>query len=148
MKTHLITGGGSGIGAAITDALFARGDQLVLLARAESRAYEMRKRWPNSMTVVADLADPNEVADLLAAADLPERLDSVVHSAGVGALSTVSEADPRQWTSVLAINLVSPAVLTRACLSPLRRAGGTVVFINSGAGLNAGPGWSPYSASK
>ena len=46
------------------------------------------------------------------------------------------------------MNLVAPAVLTRLCLPALRAAAGTVVLVNSGAGLVAHPGWSAYAASK
>lgn len=148
MKTHLITGAGSGIGAAIADALYERGDHLVLVARSAGRGAELTLRWPGSQLVVADLAQPASLPEILAAADLPSGLDSVVHSAGVGEMSPVSETDPDLWTAVLAVNLVAPAVLTGACLPAVRQARGTVVFINSGAGLSSGPGWSPYSSSK
>ena len=148
MKTHLITGAGSGIGAAIADALHARGDRLVLVARSEDRGSELLARWPGSSPVIADLAAPETLADAVEAVGLPEGLDSVIHSAGIGDMSPTSEADAAMWTSVLAVNLVSPAVLTGSCLPALRRAQGTVVFINSGAGLTAHAGWSPYSASK
>ena len=148
MKSHLITGAGSGIGAAIADLLHDRGDRLVLIARSASRGEEQAVRWPGSAVVVADLNDPEATADALAKAWLPEALDSVVHSAGIGTMGRVSEVDPVAFTSVLAVNLVSPAVVTSACLPAVRRARGVVVFINSGAGLSSGPGWSPYSASK
>ena len=46
------------------------------------------------------------------------------------------------------VNLLAPAVLTRLCLPALREARGTVVFVNSGAGLAAHPQWSAYAASK
>ena len=48
----------------------------------------------------------------------------------------------------LDVNLVSPALLTRACLPALRAAGGIVVFVNSAAGLSAGATWAAYAASK
>lgn len=148
MKTHLITGAGSGIGAAVADALAARGDRLVLIARSKARGKELATRWPGSAIVVADLNAPEAAALALAEASLPEELHSVVHSAGIGGMGPVSDVDPVAFTSVLAVNLVSPAVVTKACLPAVRRAGGVVLFINSGAGLSSGPGWSPYSASK
>ena len=46
------------------------------------------------------------------------------------------------------MNLTSAALLTRAALPALRVTGGTVVFVNSGQGLNASPGWSAYAVSK
>ena len=46
------------------------------------------------------------------------------------------------------MNLVAPAALTRVALPALRAARGTVVFVNSGSGLRANPGWAAYAASK
>ena len=144
MPTHLITGAGSGIGAALTDVLHARGDSLVLLARTTERADELSRRWDGASTLVADLSD----AASLAALELPDSLDSVVHAAGVVDLGTVAELTAEQWREHLEVNLVAPAELTRVALPALRAARGTVVFVNSGAGLNANPHWAPYAASK
>jgi NAD(P)-dependent dehydrogenase (short-subunit alcohol dehydrogenase family) len=148
MRTHLVTGAGSGIGEAIADQLHTRGDRLVLVARSAERGAELLARWPGSTLLIADLADPVATAEAMTAGELPGALDSVVHSAGIGEMAPIAEADPQLWTSVLAVNLSAPALLTAACLPALRRGGGTVVFINSGAGLSSGPGWAPYSASK
>ncbi len=144
MPTHLITGAGSGIGAALTDVLHARGDSLLLLARSSERAEELGARWGGATTLVADLADAPSLADL----DLPDSLDSVVHAAGVVDLGTVAELTAEQWRQHLDVNLVAPAELTRLVLPALRAAHGTVVFVNSGAGLHANPQWAPYAASK
>ncbi|MGL5824247.1 MAG: SDR family oxidoreductase [Nocardioides sp.] len=148
MKTHLVTGAGSGIGAAIAESLHRRGDQLVLVVRSADRGAELTVRWPGSVTVVADLEDPPTTEAALRTAALPGELDSVVHCAGIGRFGAVQAVDAATWHNVLSVNLIGPAVLTRACLPALRRRRGTAVFINSGAGLNAGPGWSTYAASK
>jgi NAD(P)-dependent dehydrogenase (short-subunit alcohol dehydrogenase family) len=79
---------------------------------------------------------------------LPERLDSVVHAAGVVALGTVADLSVQDWARQLRVNLVAPAALTRVALPALRAARGTVVLVNSGAGLFAHPQWSAYAASK
>lgn len=144
MTTHLITGAGSGIGAALTDRLHARGDGLVLLARSEERAGQLAASYDGATVVVADLEHPESVESL----DLPDRLDSVVHAAGVVALGPVAELSVADWASQLRVNLVAPAALTRVALPALRAARGTVVLVNSGAGLHAHPQWSAYAASK
>ena len=145
MATHLITGAGSGIGMAVADALQARGDDLVLLARTDERAAQRAERFPGCTTIVADLADP----DALDRVDgIPDRLDSLLHVAGIVELSTVAELDTRHLREQLDVNLVSPMLLTRACLPGLRAAHGIVVFVNSSAGLSAGTSWAAYAASK
>ena len=80
--------------------------------------------------------------------ELPDTLDSVVHAAGVVELGTVEELTREQWREQLDVNLLAPAELTRLALPALRAARGTVVFVNSGAGLRANPTWSAYAASK
>lgn len=148
MGTHLITGAGSGIGEAVTERLAERGDELWLLARDAGRARELAGRFPGARTVVGDLADPDKLSWALGHQELPERLDSLLHIAGVVDLGEVVELTPKLWTRQLAVNLVSPAELTRLMLPQLRAAQGHVVFVNSGAGLRANAQWGAYAASK
>ena len=146
MATHLLTGAGSGIGAALAERLLERGDALVALARSTERAHDLRGDLPDATVLVADLTDPAAVE--AAGAQLPDALDSVVHAAGVVDLGPVASLTTQVWQEQLAVNLVAPAVLTRVALPALRAARGTVVFVNSGAGLAANPRWSAYAASK
>lgn len=142
--THLVTGAGSGIGAVVADRLRSRGDTVVLVARSEDRAGELRERFDGAQVLAADLADPAAVAAL----ELPASLDSVVHAAGVVELGRVEHLTARQWRDQLDVNLLSPAELTRVALPALRAARGTVVFVNSGSGLRANASWAAYAASK
>lgn len=148
MPTHLITGAGAGIGAAVAKALAGRGDELVLVARNEARAHRLREEYPGCRTLVADLAEPLALADALAEQELPGRLDSLVHVAGVVELGPVSEQNATVWRRTMDVNVLAPAELTRLCLPALRASRGHVVLVNSGAGLRANPGWSSYAASK
>jgi short-subunit dehydrogenase len=141
----LVTGAGSGIGAAVADALHGRGDELVLLARNDQRAEDLRTRYDGADVRVADLAESGTLG--AAVADIDE-LDAVVHSAGVIELGPVGELPLDHLTGQLWVNLVAPTELTRALLPALRAARGTVVFVNSSAGLVASPQWGAYAASK
>lgn len=148
MAVHLVTGAGSGIGESVADALAERGDDLVLLARNEERAAALSRRYPRASLLVADLAEPVALADTLAGQRLPQRLDSVVHAAGVAELGTVEELGAAAWRRTLDVNVVAVAELTRLLLPALRAARGHVLLVNSGSGLRANPGWSAYAASK
>jgi NAD(P)-dependent dehydrogenase (short-subunit alcohol dehydrogenase family) len=131
-RAHLVTGAASGIGLEVADRLSERGDRVVRLTRD-----------------VLDLADAVAVARW--AADFAEeldRLDSVLHVAGTVDLGPVAELDVAVWQRHLAVNLTAPAALTGPLLPALRAAGGTVVFVNSSAGLVANAQWSAYAASK
>jgi NAD(P)-dependent dehydrogenase (short-subunit alcohol dehydrogenase family) len=125
-RTHLVTGAASGIGLELADRLAARGDRVVRLTRE-----------------VVDLEDAVAVARWATdfVEDL-ERLDSLLHVAGTVDLGTVAELDVSVWQRHLDVNLTAPAVLTAHLLPALRAAGGTVVFVNSSAGLVAHPSWS------
>lgn len=129
-KTHLVTGGSSGIGACLVDRLRARGDEVMAPTRAD-----------------IDLGAPMAIEAWAATSGI-EHLDSLVHCAGVVDLAPVADFDRAAWESTLAVNLLAPAALTSAMLPALRAASGTVVFVNSGAGINAHPDWGSYAASK
>ncbi|AEW96679.1 short-chain dehydrogenase/reductase SDR [Streptantibioticus cattleyicolor NRRL 8057 = DSM 46488] len=148
MTTHLITGAGSGIGAAVTQRLADRGDDLWLLARDAGRAKELAERHPGARTLVGDLAEPERLSWAFGHQELPDRLDSLLHIAGVVDLGTVGELTPKVWQRTLAANLLAPAELTRLLLPQLRLARGHVLFVNSGAGLTAHAEWGAYAASK
>ncbi|MFE6691901.1 SDR family oxidoreductase [Streptomyces sp. NPDC057743] len=148
MGTHLITGAGSGIGAAVARRLAERGEELWLLARDAGRAKELTERFPGARTLVGDLANPEKLDWAFGQQALPERLDSIQHIAGVIELGAVGDLPAKAWQRQLAVNLVAPAEITRLLLPLVRVARGDVVFVNSGAGLAANANWGGYAASK
>ncbi len=145
---HLITGAGSGIGDAVARRLLDRGDQVIAVARDAGRAREIAAQLPGASTLVADLSQPGRISWALSKQHLPERIDSLLHVAGIVDLGTVADLAPTLWDQQLAVNLVAPAELTRLLLPVLRVSRGQVVFVNSGAGLRANAGWGAYAASK
>lgn len=148
MATHVITGAGSGIGASVARRLHARGDEVVLVARDAGRAKELAEAYPGARTLVGDLANPDRLSWAFSHQALPERVDSLLHIAGVVDLGTVGELGLKAWRSQLDVNLLAPVELTRLFLPQLRVSQGHVLFVNSGAGLHAHAEWSAYAASK
>lgn len=147
-RTHVVTGAGSGIGAALTGRLHDRGDRLVLVVRSEDRAADLVREFPGATPFVADLADPAAVESALADGALGDRIESLVHVAGAVELATVADLNLADWQRHLDVNLTAPMLLTRALLPQLRAGRGTVVFVNSTSGIKANPTWSAYNASK
>lgn len=143
MPTALITGAAGGIGSAIAEAL-APTHTLLLAGRPSTRLDALAARlgaptWP------LDLTDQEAIE---AAAEPLTELDVLVHNAGVSHPGRFDESIPEQWRACFEVNVTGPVALTLALLPALRAARGHVVFINSGAGLNASPGLAAYSASK
>lgn len=143
---HVVTGAGSGIGLALAQRLADRGDDLVLLARSDARAAELAGTFAQAQVLVADLADPGTLNGIGRQVD--GAVDTLLHVAGVVDLAPVERLRLADWEEQVTVNLTAPAVLTRELLPHLRAARGTVVFINSSAGLTASAEWSAYAASK
>ncbi|RZT89214.1 NADP-dependent 3-hydroxy acid dehydrogenase YdfG [Pseudonocardia sediminis] len=148
----LVTGASQGIGAAVARLLAPRYDLLLGgrdAGRLETVASELTGGPGSAQIWPVELTDD---AALATAVDGIDRLDVLVHSAGVGMLGTVAETDADTWRRQFEVNVVAVAELTRLLLPALRAAGADggsdVVLVNSGAGLAARPGWGSYAASK
>ncbi|MFE6863346.1 SDR family oxidoreductase [Nocardia sp. NPDC057668] len=140
----LITGASRGLGAAIAREL-APTHRLLLGARTPRALEPILDELPGATGWPVDLTDYPAVAR---ATETIERLDVVVHNAGIADLGTIADSSVAQWRNTLEGNLIAVAELTRLLLPALRAANGHVVLINSGAGLRANPGWGVYAASK
>ena len=75
-------------------------------------------------------------------------LDVLIHNAGVAYPGRVAETSVEEWQTTMQVNVIGAVALTLPLLPALRSAGGHVVFINSGAGINASPGLASYTSSK
>jgi len=142
--TALITGASKGVGAATARALSATHD--VLLGGRDAAALDrLAAELPGARPWKVEITDDAALA--VACADI-ERLEVLVHSAGVGDIGTIADSTTQLWRTTFDINVVAVAELTRLLLPALRTARGHVVMINSGAGFTARPGWGAYAASK
>jgi NADP-dependent 3-hydroxy acid dehydrogenase YdfG len=142
--TALITGASRGIGAAVAAALAPTHDLLlggrdIEALKAKAASLPSATPWPVELTDEAALARATAEID---------RLDVLVHSAGVATLGTVGQTPVEVWRTTMEVNVVAVAELTRQLLPALRAARGQVVLINSGAGQRANPNWGAYAASK
>ncbi|WP_104178948.1 SDR family oxidoreductase [Arthrobacter sp. B0490] len=138
----LVTGGGSGLGAAIVQGVLAAGGTPVVLDRDISRVTGVK-------AFEVDVSDREAVeAAVREAAETMDGLDAVVTAAGIdrcGALDTVP-AD--QWEKVIGVNLMGTASTARAALPYLKQTHGRVVTIASTLGIKAVGDATAYCASK
>ncbi len=142
-KSALVTGSIGGIGLATARALAAQGCAVMLNGFAEPAAIEARREEIAGAHGVAvgyhgaDLTDPAQIADLVAATVAGHGgLDILVNNAVVRAFAPVEAFDPADWDRALAVNLSAPFHLIRLALPHMRRAGwGRIVNIASVMGL-------------
>ncbi len=140
----LVTGASRGIGRAVAQALSPTHHVLVG-GRDADLVTEVVRSMESAEPFVVDLTNEPRVTAALAGV---ERLDVLVHSAGLLAFGSLAESTTQEWRDLLELNVIAPVTLTRLLLPALRAAHGLVVFINSGAGLVTHRGFSAYSASK
>ena len=145
----LVTGGTSGIGAAIVARLRADGAAVVFTGRDARRGEEVARRTGSSF-VRADVRDPDAVGgSVREAVALLGGLDAVVLNAGVLHEAPLWDAADSAWDTVLETNLIGPYRYVLACLPELRRSGGgSLVITSSDAGVWPETAIGAYSVSK
>jgi meso-butanediol dehydrogenase/(S,S)-butanediol dehydrogenase/diacetyl reductase len=144
----LVTGGGSGIGAAITRRLAADGWEVCITGRRGQPLEEVGGET-GALAVVADAGDPGDAERAVASAlEAFGRLDLLVCNAGISVDGTVEEQSPDGWDAVLRTNLTGAFLVARSALPALVRSRGAVVTISSDAGLRAGPASAAYCTAK
>lgn len=140
MKTVLITGGGSGIGAGLAAAFHAKGAQVIIAGRTRDRLDAVASRHPGMKVELVDVADADQVAALAArmAAAWPA-LDMVINNAGVQSLLDFREGvDPSTIAREIDVNLKGVILVANAMLPLLRRQPKSWL-VNVGSGLGYVP---------
>jgi NADP-dependent 3-hydroxy acid dehydrogenase YdfG len=142
LPVALITGASRGIGRAIADDL-ASTHHLLLGGRDRAALEALASSYPSAEPFAVDVRE-------VSAADVArvDRLDVLVHSAGVLQMGAIADLEDETWRTSFEINVFAVATLTRLLLPALRAARGQVVAINSGSGYNSGAGSAVYSGTK
>jgi NADP-dependent 3-hydroxy acid dehydrogenase YdfG len=135
----LITGGGSGIGAATARRLLGLGHRVTITGRDSSRLtrfVESAGSPAGLLTVVGDAADYAAVESAVQLTiERFGRLDNVVANAGRGTWDGLADGDPAAWREMVLTNVLGPVLLIRASLSALKQTRGRIVLIGSIAGV-------------
>lgn len=153
-KTALVTGASRGIGAATAKALAAAGWHVILTARTEAGLIEtddaIHAAGGTATIAPLDLLKYDDIDKLAGAiAGRWEKLDLLVlNAATLGTLSPLPHASPKEFETVMALNVTAPWRTIRAFDGLLRRSRGTVVAVTSSVASRAEAYWGPYSASK
>lgn len=146
----LVTGGGTGIGRAIAEALAAQGVEVTVCGRRIEALEAVAASSPRIHAMTADVTDEASVAALYDKAQAARGpFDIVVANAGMAASAPAHRTTLDLWQRTMAVNLTGAFLTVRPALDPMRKTGkGRIVFIASIAGLKGAPYISAYVASK
>ncbi len=138
-RAVVVTGGGSGIGAAIAASFTAHGDRVAVLDRTAAAGI-----------IVVDVGDESSVrAGFAAAREQLGPIDVLVNSAGLLTESDLADMSLAMWNETLTVDLTGIFLCCREVVPDMRRAGwGRIINISSQLGIKGGRGLSHYSAAK
>lgn len=147
-KVVLITGGGTGIGAAIAKRIDADGGKVVLMGRRREPLEQVASPIGGAVAT----GDAGNAADVKAAIALAKsrfgKLDVLIANAGGHGLGSALDTNDASWAEALHANLTTAFVCVREALPTLIETRGNVVVVSSIAGLFAGPDVVGYVTSK
>ena len=143
----LVTGGASGIGAAASRALAARGAHVVI-ADVDGQAAESVAAEIGGSVWTVDLIEPNALTDAALAAPLAG-IDILVNNAGIQRVSPIEEFDPADFRRIISLMLEAPFLLIRAALPGMYERGfGRIINVSSVHGIRASAFKSAYVSAK
>ncbi|WP_407493292.1 SDR family NAD(P)-dependent oxidoreductase [Pseudooceanicola sp. MF1-13] len=150
-KTVIVTGAGSGIGAATAHRFSKDGYNVVLFATTREKLDQVAQDLPQDRTLVidGDIRDADTVQDLIdRTVDRFGGLDVLVNNAGVAVPGKIGDVDPEGWDKVMAVNVTGIYTCIRKALPHLKDAKGSIINTSSVSGI--GGDWSmfAYNASK
>jgi NAD(P)-dependent dehydrogenase (short-subunit alcohol dehydrogenase family) len=149
-RTAVISGGGSGIGAAIARAVHAAGAEVIVIGRDEEKLSAIADELgPSARGIVCDVSDADSVAALHAELE-GTRVSILVNNAGIpGPVAALPDISVAEWDEVFAVNVRGTFLLCRALLpGMIARGDGDIINIASVSGKRPLAHRTPYCASK
>ncbi len=151
----VVTGGGSGVGAAIVQSLLHAGARVAILSRGAGRSGPGAQASPGPghlLSVACDVRDPARIDQALGLITRQFGPPGIlVNAAGTfGPIARAEDCDAAAWQDTLSINLLAPYLFARAVIPAMRAGGwGRIINVGSAASLHPpGPLTSAYAVSK
>lgn len=151
-KVVIVTGAGSGIGAATAHRFAREGATVIAVGRSQDKLDKTVADAPAGATVVAraaDTSDEQAITDLVnGVAGEYGRLDTLVNNAAIAEPGSIDEVGTEAWRRVMTIDVDGVFFASRAALPHLRAAGGSIVNVGSVSGTGGDWGMAAYNAAK
>ncbi|GLZ54903.1 SDR family oxidoreductase [Actinomycetospora sp. NBRC 106378] len=151
-KVVIVTGGGSGIGAAAAHRFAADGATVVVAGRSQDKLDKTVADAPAGSTVVAkacDTSDEQAITHLVdEVAREHGRLDTLVNNAAIARPGTVADLDADTWREVMATDVDGVFYASKAAIDHLKATRGSIVNVGSVSGLGGDWGMAAYNAAK
>jgi meso-butanediol dehydrogenase / (S,S)-butanediol dehydrogenase / diacetyl reductase len=152
-KVALITGGGTGIGAAVAKRFVEEGAKVCITGRRSGLLAEVAKSLPAGtiVTCAGDVAKAEDVQRMVATTvEFGGKLDVLVNNAGiVGTVGAVADLDLEGWQNILAVNLTGPFLAMKASIPHMIKAGGgSIINVSSLGGTRCIPAMPGYCTTK
>ncbi len=149
-KHAVVTGGGSGIGAAVAFALAQAGAQVTICGRRKDDLEFTAERHANIHAQVADVTDPASLKKLYQSAQKARgNFGIVIANAGIGESAPAEKITRDHWNKIIDVNLTAAFFTVQPALSAMREhKWGRIIFIASTAGLKGYPYVAHYVAAK
>ena len=145
-RTALVTGGGKGIGRAVSTALAGMGARVIVNYRSDAAAAEETARAVGGQAVRCDVSDGAAVQAMVKEIG---QVDVLVNNAGAVRDNLLLRMKQEDWDHIIRTDLTSAYHTTRAAMSGmLRRRCGRIVNMSSVVGLGGNPGQANYAAAK
>lgn len=151
-KVALITGGGTGIGAAIAERFIEEGALVCISGRRQEMLDEAAKKISseNLTTCAGDVAEEKDTERMVSATvAFGGRIDVLVNNAGLNNHGPITDLSSGDWRQVLDVNLTGPFLLMKASIPHMiKNGGGSIINIASVGGTRCLPGFPAYCTSK
>jgi len=151
-KVALVTGGGTGIGAAITERFVKEGAKVCITGRRQQMIDKVAQSLPPGTvtTCSGDVSKDDDVARMVETTlSFGGKLDVLINNAGISSQVPVADLNREEWQKVFDVNLTGPFLLMKASIPHMiKGGGGSIINIASVGGLRCLSGFPAYCSSK
>ena len=149
-KVAIVTGASSGIGMETAKLLAEKGAKVALVARSKEKLQELSKMLKDSLVVVADMTEENDIKSMIKKVfDHYGRIDVLINNAGQGYDSFVERIDLAKYRALFDLDVAGPLIALEQVVPVMKKQkAGVIINVSSGTSLMNIPNIAAYSSLK